>query len=139
MRHRHTHVLNGNTPHLTLRHIGSPCHAIVISSILFRKYFLRVQEETNLIPDDQEVESCYLTNRTPRKMAVTRLERAGFADEFIDRMNRWRAQEQSKGRTFIMMRPCCLLPRLGCVRTSYKNVGETELVTLPGKGRRVPI
>ena len=65
---------------------------------LFRKYLLRVQEETNLIPDDQEVESRYSTNRTPRKTAVTRLERAGFADEFIDRMNRWRAQEQSKGR-----------------------------------------
>ncbi len=64
---------------------------------LFRKYLLRVQEETNLIPDDQEVESRYSTNRTPRKTAVTRLERAGFADEFIDRMNRWRAQEQSKG------------------------------------------
>ena len=65
---------------------------------LFRKYLLRVQEEINLIPDDQEVESRYSTNRTPRKTAVTRLERAGFADEFIDRINRWRAQEQSKGR-----------------------------------------
>ncbi len=65
---------------------------------LFRKYLLRVQEETSLIPDEQEVESCYLTNRTPRKTAVTRLKRAGFADEFIDQINRWRAQEQSKGK-----------------------------------------
>ena len=33
-----------------------------------------------------------------RKTAVTRLERAGFGNKFIDQMNRWRAQEQSKGR-----------------------------------------
>ena len=67
---------------------------------LFRKYLLCVQEETNLIPDDQEVESRYSTNRTPQKIAVTRLERAGFANEFIDQMTRWRAQEQSKGQFF---------------------------------------
>jgi hypothetical protein len=65
---------------------------------MFRRYLLRVQEETNLIPEDQDVESRYSTNRTLRKTAVTRLERAGFGNEFIDRMNRWRAQEQSKGR-----------------------------------------
>ena len=33
-----------------------------------------------------------------RKTAVTRLERAGFGNKFINQMNRWRAQEQSKGR-----------------------------------------
>jgi hypothetical protein len=33
-----------------------------------------------------------------RKTAVTRLERAGFGSKFINQMNRWRAQEQSKGR-----------------------------------------
>jgi hypothetical protein len=49
------------------------------------------------IPEDQDVESRYSTNRTPCKMAVTRLEQAGIGDEFVDRMNRWRAQEQSKG------------------------------------------
>ena len=65
---------------------------------MFQRYLLRVQEETNLISEDQDVESRYSTNRTLRKTAVTRLERAGFGNEFIDRMNRWRAQEQSKGR-----------------------------------------
>ena len=65
---------------------------------MFRKYLGRVQEETNLIPEDQDVEARYSTSRTPRKTAVTRLERAGFGDEFVDRMNRWRGQEQSKGR-----------------------------------------
>ncbi len=59
---------------------------------------MRVQEDTNLIPEDQEIESCYLTNRTLQKTVVTRLEQAGFGEEFIDRMNRWRAQDQSKGR-----------------------------------------
>ncbi len=51
-----------------------------------------------MIPEDQDVEACYSTSRTPLKTAVTHLERAGFGDEFVDRMNRWRAQEQSKGR-----------------------------------------
>ncbi len=51
-----------------------------------------------MIPEDQDVEARYLTSRTPCKTAVTRLERAGFGDKFMDRMNRWRAQEQSKGR-----------------------------------------
>ena len=64
---------------------------------MFRRYLLRVQEEPNLIPEDQDVESRYSTNRTLRKTAVTRLERAGFGNEFINWMNRWRAQEQSKG------------------------------------------
>jgi hypothetical protein len=59
---------------------------------------MQVQEDMNLIPEDQEIESCYLTNRTPQKTVVTRLERAGFGEEFINRMNRWRAQDQSKGR-----------------------------------------
>ena len=45
---------------------------------MFRRYLLRVQEETNLVPEDQDVEYCYSTNRTLRKTAVTRLERAGF-------------------------------------------------------------
>ncbi len=110
---------------------------------LFRKYLLRVQEETNLIPDDQEVESRYLTNRTTRKTAVTRLERAGFADEFMDRINRWRAQEQSKGR-FVRRRmnahyakAMLLAPMTWLCSYFIYKVGETELVTLPGKGRRV--
>jgi hypothetical protein len=65
---------------------------------MLRKYLKRVQEETSLIPIDQDVEARYSTSRTPRKTAVTRLERAGFGGEFVDRVNRWRGQEQSKGR-----------------------------------------
>jgi hypothetical protein len=65
---------------------------------MFQRYLLRVQEETSFIPEDQEVEMQYSTNRSLRKTAVTRLECAGFGNEFINRMNRWRAQEQSKGR-----------------------------------------
>ncbi len=64
---------------------------------LFQKYLVRVQEDTNLIPENQEIEIRYSTNRPPRKTAVTHLERAGFREEFINRMNRWRVQEQSKG------------------------------------------
>ena len=65
---------------------------------MFRRYLKRVQEETSLIPMEQDVEARYSTSRTPRKSAVTRLERAGFGGEFVDRVNRWRGQEQSKGR-----------------------------------------
>jgi hypothetical protein len=38
---------------------------------LFRRYLLQIQEDTKLIPEDQEVETRYSTNRTPRKIAVT--------------------------------------------------------------------
>jgi hypothetical protein len=65
---------------------------------MFRRYLLRVQEETSFIPEDQEVEMRYLTNRSLRKTAVTHLERVGFGNKFINRMNRWRVQKQSKGR-----------------------------------------
>jgi hypothetical protein len=56
---------------------------------MYRRYLLRVQEETSLIPEDQEVESHYSINRTLRKTAATCLEPVGFENEFIDRMNRW--------------------------------------------------
>ena len=44
------------------------------------------------------MESCYSTNRTLRKTSVTHLECVGFGNKFINRMNKWRAQEQSKGQ-----------------------------------------
>ncbi len=64
---------------------------------MFQRYLVLFQEDTSLVPEDQDVESQYSTNRTPCKMAVTRVKQARFGDEFVDRMNRWRAQEQSKG------------------------------------------
>ncbi len=66
---------------------------------LFRKYPAQVQDKTSLIPDDLDVDLRFSTFRTLRKSAVTRLERAGFGDDFIDRMNRWRTQECAKGRS----------------------------------------
>jgi hypothetical protein len=65
---------------------------------LFRKYLARVQDETSLIPGDLDVDSRFSTFRTLRKSAVTRLERAGFGDDFVDKMNRWRTQKRAKGR-----------------------------------------
>ena len=64
---------------------------------MFQRYLLRVQEEMSLILEDQEVESHYSTNRTLCKTVETSLECAGFENKFINQMNRWRAQEQSKG------------------------------------------
>jgi hypothetical protein len=40
---------------------------------VFQQYLRLAQENTNLIPEDQEVDTCFSTNRTPRKMVVTRL------------------------------------------------------------------
>jgi hypothetical protein len=66
---------------------------------LFRKYLAWVQDKTSLIPGDLDVDSQFSTFRTLRKLGVTRLKRAGFGEDFIDKMNRWRMQEQAKGRS----------------------------------------
>ena len=55
-------------------------------------------EETDLVPLDHDVDLFYLTFRTPRKTATTRIERTGFGHQFVDQMNRWRTQERAEGR-----------------------------------------
>ncbi len=62
---------------------------------MFRRYLKKVQEETNLIPDDQDVNMLYSTFRMPRKTATTRIEQAGFGNQFVDQMNRWRPIEKA--------------------------------------------
>ena len=77
-------------------------HGVLASSAdynaVFRKYLGQVQDESDFIPGETDVDAQYSTFRTPRKSSTTRLERAGFGDEFVDRMNRWRSQEGAKGR-----------------------------------------
>ena len=65
---------------------------------MFRRYLKIVQEESDLIPDDQDVDALYSTFRTPRTTATTRIERAGFGNQFVDQMNRWRPLEKAQGR-----------------------------------------
>ena len=65
---------------------------------LFWKYLHVVQEETELIPRDQDVDALYSTFRTPRKTATTQIERAGFGNQFVDQLNWWRPQEKAQGR-----------------------------------------
>ncbi len=65
---------------------------------VFRKYFKVVQEETNLIPGDHDVDVYYSTYRTPRKTSTTRIGQAGFGHQFVDQMNRWRMQERLEGQ-----------------------------------------
>ncbi len=55
---------------------------------MFRKYLGIVQEETDLIPGDHDVNALHSTFRMPRKTATTRIERAGFGNQFVDQMNR---------------------------------------------------
>ena len=64
----------------------------------FQGYLYRVQSETTLIDKDVDVFKVYNTYRTLRKTATTRIERAGFGNDFVDKMNRWRAQENAQGR-----------------------------------------
>jgi len=76
-------------------------HGVLASSAdynaVFCKYLGQVQDETNFIPVETDVDAQYSTFWTPRKSSTTQLERAGFGDEFVDRMNRWRSQEGAKG------------------------------------------
>jgi hypothetical protein len=65
---------------------------------MFRRYLKQTQEETRFIQGDVDVDSHFSTFRTLRKSATTRIERAGFGHEIVDRMNRWRSQEASQGR-----------------------------------------
>ncbi len=60
---------------------------------LFHRYLAWVQDKTSLIPRDLEVDLQFSTFRTLRKLVVMRLKCAGFGEDFIDKMNRWRMQE----------------------------------------------
>ena len=64
----------------------------------FQGYLLRVQEETTLIDKEVDVFKVYNTYRTLRKTSTTRIERSGFGNDFVDKINRWRAQEGAQGR-----------------------------------------
>jgi len=64
----------------------------------FRKYLLRVQECTDFIDKDVNVDIYYSTNRTPRKSAHTRAKRAGISKELQEDMNRWSKVEAAKGK-----------------------------------------
>ena len=64
----------------------------------FQGYLARVQAETTWIDKDVDVFKVYNTYRTLRKTSTTRIERSGFGNDFVDKMNRWRAQEGAQGR-----------------------------------------
>jgi len=64
----------------------------------FQGYLLCIQAETTLIDKDVDVFKVYNTYRTLRKTSTTRIERSGFGNDFVDKMNRWRAQEGAQGR-----------------------------------------
>ncbi len=55
---------------------------------VFRKYLKVVQEETDLVPRDHDMDLFYSMFRTPRKTSATRVEQAGFGHHFVDQMNR---------------------------------------------------
>ncbi len=57
---------------------------------VFRKYLGVVQDETDFIPRDHDLDSCYSTFCMLRKMATARIERSGFENQFVDQMKQWR-------------------------------------------------
>jgi hypothetical protein len=63
----------------------------------FQGYLLRIQAETTLIDKDVDVFKVYNTYRTLRKTSTTRIKCSGFGNDFVDKMNRWRAQEGAQG------------------------------------------
>ena len=65
---------------------------------LLRKYFIIIQQQTNLIPGEVDVTSHYSTNRTMRKTAVTRAARAILSKDLQDDMNRWKKVEKAQNR-----------------------------------------
>ena len=65
---------------------------------VFRKYLLQVQESTDFIDKDVNVDVYFSTNRTPRKSAHTRAKRAGISKELQEDMSRWNKVEAAKGK-----------------------------------------
>ena len=63
----------------------------------FRSYLRKVQETTDLIPSENDVDAMYGISRTMRKTAVSRAKRAGF-EELLDEMNRWKKVEKAANR-----------------------------------------
>jgi hypothetical protein len=65
---------------------------------MFWKYLCVEQEETNLVSGDHDVNALYSMFQTLRKTATMRIEQAGFGNQFVNQMNRWRPQERAQGR-----------------------------------------
>jgi hypothetical protein len=85
---------------------------------MFRRCLKMVQEETDLIPDDHNIDAFYSTFRMPRKTATTRIERSGFGNQFVDQMNRWRPQEEAQGWA-AQRKNECSLRRCSVVNANY--------------------
>lgn len=65
---------------------------------LLRKYFTTIQEDTDLISSEIDVNTHYSTNRTMRKSAQTRAARATLSKDLQEDMNRWRTVEKAKNK-----------------------------------------
>jgi hypothetical protein len=63
----------------------------------FRLVLHEVQDQTELISKDDDVDSKYGINRTPRKTATSRAKRAGYDDK-LDEMFRWNKVEAAQNR-----------------------------------------
>eukprot|EP00984_Skeletonema_dohrnii_P009297 scaffold3548_cov79-Skeletonema_dohrnii-CCMP3373.AAC.4 len=64
----------------------------------FREAAREVQEVTDFISDDLDVNVFLSLSRTPRKSAESRSKQAGVATSIQDAVNRWRSVENAKGR-----------------------------------------
>ncbi len=64
----------------------------------FREVAKEVQESTDYISSDLDVDTWLSISRTPRKTAETRATQAGIPKEIKDAMNRWSTVEKAQGR-----------------------------------------
>ena len=64
----------------------------------FKVYLERIQAGTELIEDKENVRERYGLFRTPRKTAQSRIQRAGFGQQFQDSFNRWKTAENAGTR-----------------------------------------
>ena len=60
----------------------------------FRTYLEKVQDKTNLIDKGRDIAHMYGISRTP----ISRAKRAGYDQDKLDEMNRWRSLEKAQTR-----------------------------------------
>ncbi len=65
---------------------------------MFCHYLVEVQQDTDLVDDQVDMDVYYSLNRTPQKSALTRDKRAGVGKDVQDEMNQWRTEENVNGR-----------------------------------------
>lgn len=68
---------------------------LLVPSVVQRNQSM--QDETELISDEVDIEKMFGISRTPRRTAVSRTKNAGY-DSLVSEINRWRTVENAQGQ-----------------------------------------